>query len=44
MEALWRRWDLHQNLKDGKKLNRPEVLIIIKMIEFNTKSFRLKIK
>lgn len=31
-------------LKDGQELNRLEVLIVIKKIEFNTKSFRLKTK
>lgn len=44
MEAFWRRWDLHWALKDRQKLNGLELLIVIKKMEFNIKSFRLKTK
>lgn len=44
MELLWRRWDPHWAFKDGLKLNRLEVLIVVKKIELNTKGLRLKTK
>lgn len=44
MELLWRRWDPHWAFKDGLKLNRLEVLIVVQKIEFNRKGLRLKTK
>lgn len=44
MELLWRRWDPHWAFKNGLKLNRLEVLTVVKKIEFNTKGLRLKPK
>lgn len=44
VEALWRRWDLCWALKVGQKLNRLEILIVTKKIQFNTNILRLKTK